>query len=671
MVNIIIKKSVSPKSLNQKEELKSLNKTNKVKVNVGSSTVMSSSIRPQVKTAVKSSINTTKTAKTDNDFMVFRDLNNKAVRQSKQLSEQSKLKDNVNQKQTSVHSKGDILNTNHSTSISKDILHPKTIVKELGYIIKGDITSDSKSTEYFSTDGSIFKIKPTIVMYPKNEMDVVKAVSYVASKALNGQIIPITARGKGTDQGGGALSEGMLMVFPGYMDQVLALGKNSITMQPGTNYQVLQNVLYAHNRFLPPYPASFRYSTIGGAIGNDSAGEKTAKYGTTRDYVIAMRSVLSNGDIITTHRLDKKGLKRKMAQNNFEGHIYRGINQLIEDNKELILATQPLVSKNSAGYALWDVKKKDGSFDLGKLLVGSQSTLAITTEATLEHVEFNPNTKLIVAFFDDNQKMTKAVADIMPLRPSAVEIVDYHLLDMIDDHYPNQLEAIVQKQMDGQNPRSVLLIEFDDNKSRTQNRKAHMASKIIRQKAYSWQTVDDLDEQDQYWKIRRGAAATIWMMDSSSKALPIIEDAIVPLKHMPTFLQEVYKLFKARGIRHAMWGHGGDANFHIQPFFDLSKEEDRKMIYDLQDDFYKIVFKYGGSTCGEHNDGILRGKYLPGMYGSEMVKVFKEVKRLFDPLNILNPLSKIGSIDLDSRQFLRREYSMPHLLDYMPHFGRH
>lgn len=538
----------------------------------------------------------------------------------------------------------------------------KKTVKELGNLLVGEVSDDKQNLEYFSTDGSIFTIEPGIVIYPKSERDIVLTVKYLEERAKEGEVIGITARGKGTDQGGAALGSGAMLVFPAHMKNLVDINKKTVTVKPGMIYAHLQGILHSHGQFMPPYPASIDFCTIGGAIANNSAGEKTIKYGSTRDYVESLRVVLSNGDVIETGRLSKRDLAKKKMQDDFEGHIYRAIDNLIEHNKQLIISAEPRVSKNAAGYDLWDIKEKDGSFDLSQLIVGSQGTLGIVSEITLRHEPWNQHTILLVGFFDSITKAANAVEAIMPLGPSSLELVDYHLLSYLKKNKPEQIEGLVPEKL----PEIALLVEFDNHKERVRQKKAKQVAKIFKKFTYDSRYATDHEEQDALWKIRRGAAAVIWMNSGPKKALPIIEDGVVPIEKMPEFLNSVYGLFKKYKLEIAVWGHAGNANFHLQPFMNLSSAKDRGRIFDLADEFYKMVIKIGGSTCGEHNDGIMRAPYLRRLYGSEMYHLFEEVKQIFDPMGILNPNVKIGVTEEYAATKMRREYSMKHLHDYLP-----
>lgn len=538
-------------------------------------------------------------------------------------------------------------------------------IKELEKQIDGSVTDSQYAREYFSTDGSVFTIMPSAVIYPRGEADVAAAVRYASREAIKkGRHFSLIARGKGTDQAGGALGDGAMIVFPAVMNKILRLAKDTVTVQPGVIFGELQKLLHSHHRFLPPYPSSIDYATMGGAVANNTCGEKTLKYGATRDWVKSMRVVLDDGSVIETKRISRRELNRKKGLMTREGDIYRGIDGLIQDNLSLIRSSGPKTSKNSAGYALGRVKGRDGSFDLGQLFIGAQGTLGITTEITFMTAPYERRTTLTVGYFDSLAKAGEAVLKLQKLRPSAMEIVDYYLLDFLRKNRPESLEGLLPE---GRLPKIVILVEFDNSSHLLQNILSRRAGRILGKLAYSQRTSTDLKQQDRLWQIRRSAAAVIWMNDGTKKALPIIEDGVVPVEKLPEFLEGVYKLLKKYKLEIAVWGHAGDANFHMQPFLDLGKAPDRQKVFEVMDDYYNMVIKMGGSTCGEHNDGLLRAPYLRKLYGREMYDLFLEVKEICDPRGIFNPRIKLGVEKQDLEPLLRREYSMKHLYDHMPH----
>lgn len=479
-------------------------------------------------------------------------------------------------------------------------------------------------------------------------------------------MIPITARGAGTDQTGAALGSGVMMVFPAHMNKILELDpkSGSVAVQPGLNYGKLQQTLATHGRFLPPFPASLEYSTIGGAIANNAAGEKSIKYGTTRDFIRSLRAVLANGEVIETRRLSKRELGKKLGLNSLEGDIYRALDALVEENKDLIAQTKPVTTKNSSGYNLADIKRKDGSFDLTPLLVGSQGTLAIVTEAIVETESLNPNTTLLLATFTSVDDAAKAAVELrgLPGLPSAVEMVDENLLNFIDSTNPNQLKGVIDKPFG----KVVLIVEFDDANQRVQKRLVKKAKKILENYSASVQIETDQEQQEQIWKIRHAVAGVSSFSEAGTKALPIVEDGIVPVERLGDLISSIYLLFERSHLSVSIWGHAGDGHVHMQPFLDISQLGDRQKIFRLMDEYHKIVLELGGSISGEHSDGRLRGPYLIQQYGPEVYELFAQVKQAFDPHGTLNSGVKIGVTVDDVKPMLRSEYSMSHLYDHMP-----
>ncbi|MBI4101302.1 FAD-binding oxidoreductase [Candidatus Microgenomates bacterium] len=539
------------------------------------------------------------------------------------------------------------------------------LVEHLRKHLDGEVLMDPSALNYFSTDGSIFKVTPKVIVYPKHATDVRKLARFSWQLAERGQHLPLTARGKGTDQAGAALGNGMILVMPAHMNRLLGFDKTDVVVQPGMLFGDLQRTLHSHGRFLPPYPSSLEFSTVGGAVANNAGGEKSLKYGSSRDYVKSLDVVLANGQLIQAAKISSKELDRKKGQADFEGEIYRQLDGLLLDNEEVINQVRPQVSKNAAGYCLWEIKGNDGSFDLSKLLVGCQGTLGITTAITFTTEPYNHQTHLLAIFFDDLDKMGEAIPRLQKLNPSAMEVVDRNLLDFLQRKQPRSLEGLIE----GELPATLLLVEFDDAKPHTRKQKAKKANGLLKDLAIQAWLSTDPDEQERLWGIRHSVAAVLWQDKGSKKALPVTEDGIVPVAKLPQFLKRVYDIFKKHHLEIAVWGHGGDGHLHMQPFLDLSNTGDRQTVFKLMDEFYHLVINMGGATSGEHNDGRLRAVYLEDLYGHEMYQLFREVKRIFDPHNTLNPGVKIDVQKEDLVHILRKEYSMKHLHDHLPHLA--
>jgi FAD/FMN-containing dehydrogenase len=533
--------------------------------------------------------------------------------------------------------------------------------------VVGEVMSSGDVRAYFATDSSVLRIMPGAVVYPRGESDVRKIARFTWQLAERGRILPITARGAGTDQTGAAIGGGVVLVFPAHMNRILEFDSKSgvVIVGPGLNYGKLQQTLHTHGRFLPPYPSSVEYSTIGGAIANNSSGDKSVKYGDMRGFVKTLRVVLANGEVIQTERLSKRELSKKLGLATFEGEIYRALDGLLEENRELVGKMKLSVTKNNAGYDLADVRHKDGSFDLTPLFVGSQGTLGLITEAMLDTEVHNPETTLLVAHFDNLQSAVKAVQELrrLPEMPSSIEMVDENLLKMVTDINPNQLKDVLEKPL----PKIILLVEFDSPSERTQKRLTKKARKILQTHAVKHHIETDPIEQEKYWRIRQSSATIIAHSEANTKAVPIIEDGIVPVDQLEAYVRGIYDMFANAHLSVALWGHAGEANLHLRPFLDLSQLGDRQKAFKLMDEYYKLIAGLGGSVAGEHSDGRMHGPYLEQLYGAEGYAILQKVKKILDPYGTLNPGVKVNVGIDDIKPLLRQEYTMHHLYQHMPH----
>lgn len=530
----------------------------------------------------------------------------------------------------------------------------------------GEVMISADARRYFSTDGSILSVQPGVVVYPRSENDVRKVARFTWQLAERGRVIPITARGAGTDQGGAALGSGIILAFPAHMHRILELDDKSgvVVVEPGTSYGKLQQALHTHERFLPPYPPSLEYSTIGGAVANNASGEKSVKYGSTRDFVKSLRVVLANGEVIETARLSKRDLNKKLGLSTFEGEIYRALDALLDEAQPVLDKMNLSVTKNSAGYFLDDIKRRDGSLDLTPLFVGSQGTLGIITEITMETEQFNPITTLLMAHFDDIEKAQSAILELRDLAemPSAIEMVDGQLLAVVDKINPNLLKDIVPKPF----PKVTLFVEFDNPSERLQKKLAKKARKILEHAATSVQVESEPLKQEQMWKVRQSSSTVISQSEGAARALPIIEDGVVPPERLREYIEGIYQMFERNHLQAALWGHAGDGNLHMQPVLDLAQVGDRQRAFRLLDEYYNLVISLGGTTSGGNGDGRLRAPYLQKLYGPEIYGLFTKVKQIFDPYGILNPGVKMNANLEAVKQQLRSGYSMDHLYDHMP-----
>ncbi len=530
----------------------------------------------------------------------------------------------------------------------------------------GEVLTSADVRRHFANDASILQLQPTVVVYPRNENDVRKICRFTWQLAERGKVIPITARGAGSDVTGAAITSGILIVFPAHMNKILALDpkKEIVEVEPGINFDKLQQALHTHGYFLPPYPSSAQYSTIGGAISNNASGEKSVKYGDMRRYTQRLRVVLSNGEVIDTGRLSKRELSKKMGLSSFEGEIYRSLDALIEENAELLNSIRHHVKaeRNSAGYNICAVKQKDGSLDLTPLIVGSQGTLGIISEALLKIEPHNPQTSLAVLSFSDLGHAANAMPKILELKPSAVEMINNHAIAEVSKVNPNQLQGLLE------NPSAALtlLIEFDDQKEGNQKKDIKKLQKLAEKLGALTQVAYDIEEQQRFWKVRQAVSTLLSQQYGQAKHVPIAEDVAVPHQSMVTFLQRAEEIYKIFGFSAAAWGHAGDGVIRMQPTLDLSQLGDRQKLFKLSEQIYTLTLELGGTISASHGDGRMRAPYLSAMYGSDMVQLFEKIKVIFDPYGAFSPGVKVGGSLDQIKELMRNSYSLGHRADHLP-----
>ncbi len=542
------------------------------------------------------------------------------------------------------------------------------ILDTLKNSFKGELTDAKNEREKYKRDTSLFERVPSLVAYPKDADDVAMLVKAVHSAKEKGEDISITARSAGTDMSGGPLTRSVVAVFTKYMNKVVKVekgyGGGRAVVEPGCYYRDFEKETLKKKLILPSYPASRSIAAMGGIVNNNSGGERTLEYGKTSRYVEAIDVVLSDGSKTTFRALQAPELEAKKKQQDLEGEIYRKMTELVFTNHAVIEKARPKVSKNSAGYALWDVyDTRHGTFNLAKLICGAQGTLALTTRLALTLVEPKTHRAMLVAFLPSSHGKAKLevlpeiVEKVLPHRPESFESYDDHTLSLAVKFLPQMLfqmgplRAIhlglsflpeVFMALRGGVPKLVLMAEFSRNTAREAREAAHAAAASIAHLNLPLSVKGSEHASQKYWIMRRESFSLLRKNLRGFYAAPFIDDFVVPPASYPEFLPELETLLSKYDIIYTVTGHIGNGNFHIIPLMDLKKPETRKIILELAPKVYELVLKYGGTTTGEHNDGIIRTPYLAQQFGEPMVKLFEETKKIFDPLNIFNPGKKVG-----------------------------
>ena len=528
----------------------------------------------------------------------------------------------------------------------------------------GEVSASPEVRRHFARDASILQMAPAIVVYPRNENDIRKTASFCWQLAERGRPIPITARGGGSDTSGAAIGSGIMIVMTAHMNKILELDpkKEEIIAEPGTTYDKLEQTLFTHGLFLPSYPASQQYATLGGGIANNAMGERSVKYGSTGNFTQKLRVVLANGEVIETKCLSKRELSKKMGLSTFEGEIYREIDRLCEENIELIQQMSNAVKarRNTVGYNLAAVRTKKG-FDLTPLIVGSQGTLGIVTEATMRVVPYNPLTNLVMLSFDKLEDFQDALPKIMALRPSICDMVSRSAIEQVIKINPHQLDGVLPA------PAAAihLFVEFDDHKDAAQKAALKNLKKIAeRADAYAI-VASDMEEQEKIRKVRESVATILTEPHGQTKAVPVAEDVAVPPENLADFIMAVNKIYDSVGMKAATWGQAGDGVVRMHPLLDLSQIGDRQKLFKIADSIYAAAIKLGGSVSGSAGDGRVRSSYSVYMYGEQAQGLMKMVKEIFDPMTILNPGVKFASRD-EMKTLMRSDYHQAHRHEHLP-----
>lgn len=528
----------------------------------------------------------------------------------------------------------------------------------------GEVTDSPEVRRYFAQDASVLRLAPSIVVYPRNEQDIRKTCSFSWQLAQRGQSMPITARGAGSDTSGAAIGAGILLAFTAHMNKIMNLDgkKKELVVEPGATYDKIEQTLFTHGLFLPPYPASQNYATIGGGIANNSLGEKSVKYGVTGKWVRNLRVVLANGEVIETSPLAKRELSHKMGQSNFEGEIYRSLDKVLEENHEAIDAGRQKFAglANSAGYNVFDVRSHHG-FDLTPLIVGSQGSLGIVTEATVRTEPHNPQTTLCLASLPQLSHLNEMVQQIMKLKPSIFDMINRDAIGLITQINPNQLNAIIpEPQADMQ-----LIVEFDEFKDGEQRKKVKALTKLIERAGGQVTYAIEMEDQDVIRKLRDSVSSILNFSRGQAKAVPVAEDVSVPVDKLAEFLAQAYQIYSSVGLPAAGWGHIGMGVLRFQPLLDLSNLGDRQKLFKISDSLYGLAVQMGGSVTGGAGDGRVRAPYLGLQYGEQLKHVMGEVKKIFDPYSILNPGVKSAS-PAEIKSLMRGDYGLSQHHGHLP-----
>ncbi len=549
----------------------------------------------------------------------------------------------------------------------------KQILVKNGF--KGELDDSAAAKETYSHDASMFEIRPKLVVIPKDSADVELLIKLVAAHKKQQSNLSVTARSAGTDMSGGAINDSIIVDFSKHFGKIERITATQIQTQPGVYYRDFYKTSIDHGTLMPTYPASRDLCTVGGMVNNNAGGEKSIEFGKTEDFVDELRVVFADGVERVVKPLNSAALKKKIAEKDFEGKVYKGIYELCEKHYDAIKAAKPNVSKNSTGYNLWDVWDRDtGVFDLTKLIVGAQGTRGFVTDITFRVVPARTQEGLLVLFMKDIDDLGEVIEKVVAAKPSRFESFDDQTLWLSIRFMPSFLKLLGWKKFihllitlipDGLQllrgiPKLILMISFKGNNEQEIRTKIHSLHKELAKHRARYE-INGFEEDpteakaEKFWIMRRNSFQLLRSKVHDKHTAPFIDDFVVPPKHLTAFLPRLRKIIKKYNLFATIAGHMGDGNFHVIPLMKLEDPRDRAKILPAMKEVNELVLSYHGSLSGEHNDGLVRGPWLKQMYGTEVLGYFKQAKDIMDPQGIFNPHKKANA-DWD--------YSYSHIRDH-------
>jgi glycolate oxidase len=505
---------------------------------------------------------------------------------------------------------------------------------DLKSIAKGIVLSDDWSKKIYSVDASEYCFSPASVIQVKDKEDISNICKYAYSNNIS-----ITGRGAGTGLLGQSLTSGICLDFTKYMNKIIEFEDGYVSVEPGIVKAILDKELNKRGKFLPPDPSSSNFCTLGGMIANNSSGIHALGYGNTIDFLEGIEIVYSNGNIEAL--FGSRDSKNSFRSRNGQDHLSEKITQLyrLYSNEVLqhISLKYPKVTKNSCGYRLDSVIANNGKYLPHKIFASSECTLGITTFAKFKILDLPLYRLVMVIGFENILKAVKAVPLILDFFPSALELLDSSVLS-----YENMLNNEGDNKCNSYKKGTILFIEFDgDNLLNVELR-----LKLCRDKLSSYgeiiEITSDKNSNEKIWFARKSALNKVMKLTvGSRKPISLIEDTVVDPRYLYDYTLYLLNIYRKYKLDYVFYGHAGNGNLHTRPIIDTSSHASKILIESLSSDVFSKVYAFSGSITAEHGDGISRTKYIPQMYGKKIFEIFKKLKSIFDPTNIMNPGKKI------------------------------
>jgi len=527
------------------------------------------------------------------------------------------------------------------------------LAAKLSREITGDVLFDPFSRGRYATDASFYQIVPFGVVVPKTIDEALRAMAIARDDGRR-----VTPRGGGTSQCGQTINDGIVIDGSKHLNKILSLDVESRTcvVQPGIVLDDLNRQLKKHGLWFPVDVSTASRATIGGMAGNNSCGGRSLRYGTMRDNTLSMEAALADGTILRFGPTDRDPL----VNDDPSGGLFRDMLALGGREAGEIAERFPHVQRRVGGYNLDALTPRNALNNMAHLLVGSEGTLAFTTQVEIKLWPLIKNKVVGVCHFGSFYEAMDAAQHLVRLKPIAVELVDRTMIALGRDiaMFRPVIETVVRGE-----PDALLLVEFAEEDQDENLRRLKQLSQLMGDLGFGWTNpprkwggVVDIVEpavQASIADFRTSGLNVMMSMKQEGKPVSFVEDCAVPLPHLADYTDRLNKVFEKHGTRGTMYAHASEGCLHVRPVLNLKLDKDVKAMRAIAEEAFALVREYKGSHSGEHGDGLVRSEFHESMFGTRLVQAFGEVKHRFDPQNTLNPGKIVDSPKMDDRSLFR------------------
>ena len=541
------------------------------------------------------------------------------------------------------------------------------IADELTRRVDGEVRFDPYSRLLYSTDASIYQMEPVGVVIPRSAADVQAVVEFGAREG-----IPVLPRSGGTSLAGQTVNHAIVLDFSKYLNNVLEVNPQEqwARVQPGIILEQLTRQVSSHGLQYAPDPTTANRACVGGGIGNNTCGAHSVIYGKTLDHVRELEVVLSDGSRAHLGELTPAELESRLSAGGLEGEIYRGVLRIAREQKDEIDRTYAKIQRRVSGYNLDEFILDDGHggpVNLARMVVGSEGTLCVVTEAKVNLVPRPTMTSLSILHFRTIFDASEATTRVLTHDPSSIELIDKMVLDRGREALGSSRNLSF---IEG-DPGAMLVVEFygeteDELTARMNALKADIGL------AYACVNILDRAGQAAVWNVRKGGLGLLMSTRGDAKPIPFVEDPAVDPSVMGEFVRRFDEIVTEHGTTAGYYGHASVGCLHIRPLISLKNEEGINKMVSIGDAVSDLIKEFGGSMSGEHGDGIVRGVWTRKMFGDQIYNAFRELKQTWDPQGIMNPGKIIDTPPMTENLRYGMTYQatdLPTSLDFSADFG--